>query len=315
MIRWSGPDSTLGRAPSHQWPGRVMQGQPGDPRPDAHRLSAVRLLVLLATASLARRLRLAPRKDPQAVVVLTAGPANPLRKASPAAPRKLVQASPPPGRRLLGKTPRPSAPRRESPQLSTSGQVLGLKISARRFGRIASRLRLCFVRFLRPEDDQNGDCRAGGWRERRHPCRQPGSDRHLDRRRGPWRLPGPDSYRLVVLSLSLGLLLSTTPFRVRRWRAPRAGWTHQAVAKFHRGGLRGCTRPIFGPTCSVSDQPLVRSWEGIARMRALGSQSPPPTPGSRAEVRTSHTPESSSPFCDGLVCAGFFPNFRGLPSG
>jgi hypothetical protein len=87
-----------------------------------NRLSAVCMLVLPAPASLARRLRLAPRKDPQAVSVLTAGPANPLRKASPAAPRKLVQASPPPGRRLLGKTPRPSAPGRESPQLSTSGK-------------------------------------------------------------------------------------------------------------------------------------------------------------------------------------------------
>ena len=72
-----------------------------------NRLSAVRMLVLPASASLARRLRLAPRKGPQAVIVLTAGPANPLRKASPAAPRKLVQASPPPGRRLLGKTPSP----------------------------------------------------------------------------------------------------------------------------------------------------------------------------------------------------------------
>jgi hypothetical protein len=87
-----------------------------------NRLSAVCMLVLPAPASLARRLRLAPRKDPQADIVLTAGPANPFRKASPAAPRKLVQASPPPGLRLLGKTPRPSAPDRESPQLSTSGK-------------------------------------------------------------------------------------------------------------------------------------------------------------------------------------------------
>src|SRR5437667_8444481 len=37
----------------------------------------------------------------------------------------------------------------------------------------------------------------------------------------------------------------------------------------------------FRPELSISDQPWVRSWERIARMRALDSQPPPPAPGWR----------------------------------
>src|SRR5882762_11149856 len=59
-----------------------------------------------------------------------------------------------------------------------------------------------------------------------------------------------------------------------------------------RNSTEGVSEVVHGPfsaDLSVSDQPLVRRWEGIARMRALGSQPPPPAPGWRAEVRTSHT--------------------------
>src|SRR2546421_5592993 len=106
-----------------------------------NRLSAVCVLVLPATASLARRLRLAPRESPQAVAVLTARPADLLRKASPAAPRKLFRPHPLPAVASLARrtSPRPGV---EISSALDVKQVLGLKISARRFGRIASWLRL-----------------------------------------------------------------------------------------------------------------------------------------------------------------------------
>src|SRR5882757_7948764 len=75
-----------------------------------------------------------------------------------------------------------------------------------------------------------------------------------------------------------------------------------------RNSTEGVSEFVHGPfpaDLSVSDQPLVRRWEGIARMRALGSQPPPPAPGWRAEVRTSHTPESGSPYFDGPISEDF----------
>jgi hypothetical protein len=113
MVRWFDPESTLGRAPSHQWPGRVMQGQPGDPRPDAQPPLG--------------RLRVGAASDGKPRPEATIGPAakfssgrcadrktgEPSPEGIPRRTKEALQASPPPGRRLLGKTHKPSAPHRD----------------------------------------------------------------------------------------------------------------------------------------------------------------------------------------------------------
>jgi hypothetical protein len=44
------------------------------------------------------------------------------------------------------------------------------------------------------------------------------------------------------------------------WTARPAGW--RAPRASTRGGLRGCTRPVFGPNCSASDQPWASPQRG-----------------------------------------------------
>src|SRR5437899_5302017 len=86
-----------------------------------------------------------------------------------------------------------------------------------------------------------GFAAAADWTSCSPPCRgfvAPLRRRDLARRRepcyrGPWRLPGPDSHWLVVLSLSLGLLLSTTPFRVVALRPEPSGRTKSRTQKNH----------------------------------------------------------------------------------
>src|SRR5207244_8940204 len=87
----------------------------------------------------------------------------------------------------------------------------------------------------------------------------------------------------------------------------------QAVAKIHPGASEVETAR-FRPELSISNQPWVRSWERIARMRALGSQPSPPAPGWRggpdkpypgirlAIVRQSADAENPPNFCARPPC-------------
>jgi len=62
---------------------------------------------------------------------------------------------------------------------------------------------------------------------------------------------------------------------------------------------------VPGRSPSLDARPLARSWEGIARIRALGSQPPPPPPGWRG------APEKAYPrlvICHSLIDA-FPPHF------
>jgi hypothetical protein len=104
------PESTLGRAPSHQWPGRVMQGQPGDPRPDAQPpLGSLR--VGAASDGKPRpetRIRL-PAEKSSSGRGADRRTGEPCPEGIPRRTKEALQASPPPGCGLLGKTHRPSA--------------------------------------------------------------------------------------------------------------------------------------------------------------------------------------------------------------
>jgi len=237
-----------------------------------NRRSAVRVVVLPATASLARKLRL-PAEKSSSDRGADRATGQPFPQGIPRRTKEARSGLTSSGRRLLGKT---SAPRSE---VETSSVLdSGTFRASRYLPDVSGGLRVDYDSVLSafsvPKTTKTG---IAGLVVR-------ANDDTLD----------PDrTHRLAAVSLSLGCAATRHPPSAGGVRT--AGRTGLEVFPRMPGcreiPLRGATEVVHGPLPPelLRFRPaLVRSWERIARIRALGSQPPPPAPGWRAEVRTSH---------------------------